>query len=102
MSVLEVRGGFPKVFRESVATTGWHHTFPFTTKYVQIRVLTNACKVYFTQADFDADVDYILIPVPAAETPYGEWQGPVEAKEIWLKGVTAASAVEMVAYQRRG
>ena len=103
MSVLEIRGGIPKVFREAIThTAGYHHTFPFTTKYIQIRVLTNACKMYFSQADFDGDVDYVLVPIPAAETPYGEWRGIVEAKEIWLKGVTGSSTVELVAYQRRG
>ena len=103
MSVLEIRGGVPKVFREDIThTTGYYHHIPFMTKYLQIRVLVNPCKVYFSQADFDNDQDYVLIPVPSAATPNGEWQGIVEAKEVWLKGVTGTSTVELVAYQRRG
>jgi hypothetical protein len=103
MSVLEGRGGIPHVFRETVDhTTGRYHRFPFTSKYVQIRVLTNPCKVYFSEDDFVADVNYILIPVPATTAPYGEWQGPVEAGGIWLRGSVGSSAVELVAYQRRG
>lgn len=102
MSLFEGRGGVPHIWRETINTTGRPHKFPFTCKYLQIRVATSPCKVYFTQADFDADQNYVNVPVPAAETPYGEWQGPVEAHGLWLKGNGGNSAVELVAYQRRG
>ena len=102
MTVLESRGGVPNVFRASIDTTGRAHRFPFMSKYLQIRVATNPCKMYFTEADFNNDVNYVTVPVPAAETPHGEWAGPVEAQGVWLKGSGGTSAVELVAYQRRG
>ena len=101
MTVLEGRGGFPHVFRDTIATSGRKHSFPFMSKYLQIRVATNACKMYFTEADYTADTNYILVAVPTAAEPHG-WQGPVEANTVWLKAITAGSAVELVAYQRRG
>jgi hypothetical protein len=102
MSLMQGRGGIPHIFRESVATSGWHHSFPFTCNFVIIRATSNPCKVYFSQADFDADKNYILVPVPSASTPHGEWSGPVEANGCWLKGSGGSSTVELVAFQRRG
>jgi hypothetical protein len=64
-------------------------------------VTTFPCKLYFTAADYTDDTNYVLIPVAAAETPYGEFQGPIEASEVWMKGSGGTSAVELVAYQRR-
>lgn len=102
MSVLEGRGGVPHVFTATIDTTGRIHQFPFMCKYLQIRVITNPCKLYFTEDDFNDDANYVTVPVPAADAPYGEWQGPVEASKVWLKGSGGNSVVELVAYQRRG
>lgn len=102
MSLFEGRGGIPHIWRETITTTGRKHDFPWTSKYLQIRVSGFPCKVYFSEADFTADQNYVSIPVPAADAPYGEWQGPVEALGLWLKGSGGSSAIELVAYQRRG
>jgi hypothetical protein len=83
-------------------TTGQLHALPFTCLYLIIRVTGNPCKLYFTEADYNADANYVLVPVAAATTPHGEWRGPVEAEKVWLKGSGGASAVELVAFQRRG
>ena len=101
MSVLTVRGGVPHVFRATIDTSGREHRLPNWSLYLIIRVATNPCKLYFSQADFDADANYVLVPIAAATTPHGEWQGPVETEEVWLKGVTGSSAVELVTFQRR-
>ena len=90
------------MWRETVThTAGWAHQLPFICNHMQIKVATNNCKVYFREADFDADENYILVIPPSAEEPHG-WEGPVEASKVWLMGVTGSSAVELVAYQRRG
>lgn len=103
MSVMETRGGAPHVFRETIDnTTGRMHQFPFVSKYLKVRVSSNPCKLYFTEADFTADANYVLVPVAGTSTPYGEWDGPVEASKIWLKGSGGSSAIELVAFQRRG
>ena len=102
MSVLEIRGGVPRVFRASIDTTGRKHRFSFTSKWLKLRVAINPCRVYFTKEDFDADEGYVVVPVPSAQAPHGEWEGPVEADEIWLRGDGGSSDVELVAFQRRG
>ncbi len=102
MSVVTTRGGVPRVFLEGVPTGGREHQFKFATEYLIIRATANPCKVYFTKDDYDNDVNYVTVPVPAADTPHGEWQGPVEATKIWLKGDGGTSTVEMVSFQRRG
>jgi hypothetical protein len=62
------------------------------------------CRVYFSEADFTNDVNYVIVHLSSADTPYGEFSGPVEVPEVWLKCDTAASnsIIELVAYQRRG
>ena len=101
MSLLTVRGGIPRVRRESITTAGRELKFPFFTNFLQIR--TNvAVEVYFTEADWTNNENFILIPAPAVDAPYGEWQGPAEVERIWLKGSAATATVEVVAYQRRG
>lgn len=102
MSIFEGRGGFPHVFREGITTTGRGHAFPFNSKFLKIRVADFPCRMYFTEADFTADVNYVLVPVAAAATPYGAWEGPIEASQVWLKGVGGTSNVELVVFQRRG
>jgi len=102
MSVLEGRGGYPHVFRGTITTAGRAHQFPFVTKFLKVRAATNACQLYFTEADFTNGENYVVVPVAAAETPYGEWEGPVEVSKVWLKGLVGSSEVELVAFQRRG
>lgn len=112
MSVATVRGGVPYVLRESVTSGvapagGRKVRLPFYIHFLKIRVATNACKLYFTEADYLADERYVLIPVSGPSTPYGEWEGPVETcagdrSDLWLRGNGGTSSVELVAFQRRG
>jgi hypothetical protein len=102
MSVGTVRGGVPHVWRQTIDITGRTHRFPHTSLYFIIRVAAFPCRVYFTEADFIANANYVEVPVPSAGTPYGEWQGPVEAHEVWLRGIGGSSTVELVTFQRRG
>lgn len=102
MSVASVRGGVPHVFRATVDTGGRKHSLPHFCMHMQIRVSGAPCKLYFNEADYTADANYVLVPIPAAETPYGEWNGPVEAGDIWLRGSGGSTTVELVSFQRRG
>jgi hypothetical protein len=102
MSIAQVRGGIPHVFRETITTAGQKHRLPHYSFYLIIRAATAPCKMYFTEADFTDDVNYVSVPVAAAATPHGEWQGPVEACDVWLKGDGGSSNVELVTFQRRG
>jgi hypothetical protein len=102
MSVLTVRGGVPRVFRLTIDGVGRPVSLPWWCNYLIVRNATATCRLYFHAEDFAADENYVLLPLPAATTPNGEWQGPVEAESLWLKSDGAASDVELVAFQRRG
>lgn len=103
MSVLQTRGGIPDVFRDTIDTTGREHNLPFNVSGIIARNKgANIVRLYFTEADFDADENFVELPVATAIQPYGEWAAPVEADKIWLRAAAATSAVEVVSFQRRG
>jgi hypothetical protein len=104
VSVLTVRGGFPVVWQEQVGTAGREHLARVQTCYLQVYTATNPVRVYFSEADFNADENYVAVPVAAAEHPWG-WEGPVELhphRKVWFRGVGGNADVTAVFYQRRG
>lgn len=102
MSVMTVRGGFPHPKRISVLHTAVRPLrYKAPCNYLQVKVVTNNCRLYFTEDDATNDENYILVIPASAEEPHG-FEGPVEGIEIWLKAETGTSAVELVSYQRRG
>jgi len=102
MSLVQTRGGYPHVLRAAIDTTGRSHDFPSSSIWVRIRTTLFPVRVYFNEEDFTANANYIQVPVPAAETPHGEWSGPLEIDKVWLKGIGGTASVELVAAKRRG
>ena len=102
MSVLTTRGGVPHVLRDTFTTTGREVRFPFACLFLKVRAATAPAKLFFSEADFTAGINYVVVPITAAATPYGMWEGPAEATKVWIKGDGGSSAVELVAFQRRG
>jgi len=100
MSIAQTRGGYPDVFRDTIDSTGRPHAFKFTSQYLILRSAAQV-KMFFTEADFDAGVNYVQVEPPGVNHTTGEWQGPVEVDTVWLKATTTA-AVELVAIMRRG
>jgi hypothetical protein len=98
MSLLETRGGRPRVFRASIPTTGRHHRFEWGyIKYIQIyNTGSNVLHVFFREEDYDNDVEYLTIANGEA------WEGPADTNQIWLKAISAATDVEIVLYHRLG
>lgn len=107
MSVLQVRGGFPHVFNATIDTTGRPHRPKKQTSWLQVKTATNPVKIYFTEADFNAGINFITVPVPALQD-ITMWEGPVELGEdesgpvIWFQGDGGNAVVQAVFYQRRG
>jgi hypothetical protein len=101
-------GGIPHVVRDTFDTTGRRVKLPFFTSYMIVRNKgSNVARLYFTEADYTDDVNYVEIPVAAATDPHGEWQGPVETahdkySDVFLRGVGGSADIELVAFQRRG
>jgi len=101
MSIMETRGGVPHVRRIQFDTTGRKHLFKGKSKWLCIRATTFPAIVYFNEDDFTAaNTNYILVPVSAAATPYGEWSGPVETDAIWIKGSGGSTDIELVVTKR--
>jgi hypothetical protein len=106
--VATVRGGVPVVRRVDADTTGRKLRLPFYLLFLKMRNTSgNECRVYFTEADYTADENYIIVPVAGPSFPNGEWSGPVETSEgpradIWLRGEGGTSTLEIVLFQRRG
>lgn len=111
MSGIEVRGGVCVIFRDAAipASPAVRHVhWEVWTKYLVARNKGAApIRLYFNKADADANAGvgndkYIEIPVAAADQPYGEWRGPVESRDAWLKGDGGVGSIELVGFQRRG
>lgn len=106
--VATVRGGVPVVRRVTADTTGRKVRLPFYLLHLKVR---NAgavpARLYFTEQDYTADENYVVVPIVAASTPYGEWEGPVETHEgdranLYVKGDGGSTDLEIVLFQRRG
>jgi len=108
MSLMTMRGGIPRVWRGAIDSTGRKRQFSFYCNYLQVRLpgspSNEPCKMYFTEDDFDNDENYVTIQLSSSDTPYGEFQGPVEISEAWFRCATSGgtSNIELVIYQRRG
>lgn len=107
MSIAQLRGGIPHVYRASIDGTGVAHRFASNIFWLKARNKGAAVvRLYFLESDFDADRNYVQLPVAAADQPYGQWEAPVELvaadARVWLKSEGAASEVEIVGFQRRG
>lgn len=100
MSVATVRGGVPYVYRGPISQVGRMLNFPFHVLYLKVKTDADV-KLYFTEDDYTAGVNFVLVAVPSAAEPHG-WEGPVEAGQVWLAGSAGAVNVEVVAFQRRG
>lgn len=127
MSLLEWRGGFPVVFRGSVDNTGEvtdsrggvipagtpivlgahqrqlqedGRKGPITCKWMRIQnqelTAVRILQVYFSQDHFDDDVHFVAIPA------LGYWEGPVESREVWIKGAADNPIFDITAFVRRG
>lgn len=94
----ENRGGFPTIFRASITTAGQKHQFRSILKFLQVFNVdsTEALRFYFTVEDFTADANFIELVAG------GSFEGPIEAKEIWLRGVGGTADCALVEYSRRG
>lgn len=104
MSVGTVRGGVPHVFRAAIDNTGRKHALPHFALYLILRVQSGvACRLYFTEKDYTDNANYVLVQPASATEPHGEWAGPAEVGDVWLRADSVGTSnVELVTFQRRG
>lgn len=122
MSVVEWRGGIPVVYRgTSLGGTpveivlGAHlrqmdeaqdgRFSPGTCKWMRIQNhdTSDALKIYFFKHHADNDEHYVTILPVTAQSPLAFWEGPVEAKSVWVAAASnAVASFDITAFMRRG
>ena len=106
MSAIGLRGHQPRTVRFSAVlapasadVARVHVTAPQPTSHLQIRneeaAGGNTLRIYWTEADYTANANYFVIEGA------GEYEGPAEVKEFWVRGSGAAQLVAIF-YLRRG
>lgn len=101
------RGSIPRTFTLAVATTGLsgnlgYYRFPAESTRVQVQNLgANVLRLYWTEADFVADTNYVQVPPIATSTP-GQWEGPVRAVGIYMRSVTGATTAGLTVFLQQG
>lgn len=123
MSLVEWRGGIPAVFRGTALGStpvridlakhlermdpeaqggrySWGHC-----KWMRIQNhdSADALKIYFFASHAQDDVHYVTIQPITAQTPLAFWEGPVEARTIWVAAASGTiAAYDVTAFMRRG
>ena len=97
MTIVESRGGVPYILRETFDLTGRKIRLGVIPKWFCIRVKEFPCKIYFSEDDYNNDVNYVGVNPPSEETPNGEYIGSHDGKDLWIKGFNGSSEVELVA-----
>jgi hypothetical protein len=97
MTIVESKGGVPYILRETFNSIGRKIRLGVIPKWFCIRVKEFPCKIYFSEDDYNDDVNYIGVNPPSEETPNGEYIGSHDGKDLWIKGFNGSSEVELVA-----
>jgi len=90
-------GGIPRAKTVSIDTTGRVVPFEALSMSILVRAAGNACRLYFTKDDFDANINFWEVRV--ADPPL---QIPLEDRSIFMRGVVGASDVQLVVFHRKG
>ena len=91
------RGGIPRARRyAAIDTTGQQIRFDALSMNVCLEPTGAALRVFFSQEDFDNDLNYW-------EIADGElFDKPIEDRCIWVKAAAGAAAVQMLVLHRKG
>lgn len=93
----------PRKTRSGATQVG---VYGVTSFYLQATNLgANPIRLYFSEGDFSADTDYILLPAPSspgAREVGSQWEGPASERRLWVKSTSGDSTLELVNYQRLG
>jgi hypothetical protein len=95
----QTRGGIPRIRNLTVATDGTGarpFTFEALSMHLCIRTATNPVRVYFSQADFDADENFWEISTSEL------LDKPIEERCVWMRGVGGPASVDLMVLHRKG
>jgi internalin A len=97
MTIVESKGGVPYILRETFDLVGRKIRLGVTPKWFCVRAKEFPCKIYFSEDDYNDDVNYVGVNPPSEESPNGEYIGSYDYKDLWIKGFNGSSEVELVA-----
>jgi len=97
MTIVESKGGVPYILRETFDLVGRKIRLGVTPKWFCVRVKEFPCKIYFSEDNYNDDVNYVGVNPPSEEAPNGEYIGSHDGKDLWIKGFNGSSEVELVA-----
>ncbi len=96
---VQIRGGFPRTLRLTVTTTFDPYRLDLgRTNYLQILNRgANVLRIYWSQADMTADVNYIEL---GTTSPDNFFQGPVELLDgyLYIRGNGGSTDVTITSY----
>lgn len=98
MPAVYLRGGIPKVIASgsgNVPTSLQKWEFPMVSNQIVLAAGSNDIRVYFSQADADADANYYTVSSGASI----DW--PAELGAIWTKAQSGAADMTLVIFQAR-
>lgn len=96
----QTRGGIPRI-RQLVVQTDGTNARPFRFEALSmgicLKTATNPVRLFFSQEDFDNDVNY-WEHAPGD----GTFDKPIEEKCVWMKGVGGPATVTLMVLHRKG
>lgn len=96
---VQTRGGIPRVKQGlSITTSGRKVPFEALSTHVIVRTATNPVRLFFSKADYEADVNYWEVAVGEAN----KFDAPLEAREIYMKGNGGTATVDLIVFHRKG
>ncbi len=91
------RGGIPRTKNLAIDTTGRYVQFDALSAWIVLRSATAPCRIFHSEADFLADMDFYEQGV--ADAPLSL---PLEDRGVWLKGQGGTAAVTLTVLHRKG
>ena len=95
----QAQGGIPRIRNLVISTAGVNaqpHKFNGASTHLRIVPRINPLRIYFSQDDFDADENFILI---AVDEVFSE---PVEERCIFARGVGGDATTELLVIYKKG
>jgi hypothetical protein len=97
MAPVYTRGGIPRVIADGAAvpTTLQKWEFPQVSNYIICSAASNDIRLYFTQEDADAGLNYHTLATDATIS----W--PAELGAIWTKAQSGAATMDLIIFMVR-
>lgn len=93
---MQANGGVARIKRLTIDTTGRLVPFVQTTMSIRLKVESGTLRIYFKEADFDANDHYLELS--AGET----LSEPIEDTGMWMIGIGGDAVVQLLTVLKKG